>query len=96
MLFSKAAHAAHIRIVQKGVIVYQESQTFDRKTMAQAVIYLGAIRSGARSCDRAKGAIMSVHHALIPGGEQRSQASRYRLRSPSSRLKVLHRDHRCN
>ncbi|WP_064616958.1 tyrosine-type recombinase/integrase [Pseudomonas sp. GR 6-02] len=33
-----AAYTAQIRIMQKGVTVYQESQTFDRKTMAQAWI----------------------------------------------------------
>lgn len=31
-----AAYTAQIRIMQKGVTVYQESQTFDRKTTAQA------------------------------------------------------------
>jgi hypothetical protein len=30
------AYTAQIRIMQKGVTVYQESQTFDRKTMVQA------------------------------------------------------------
>ena len=33
-----AAYTAQIRIMQKGVTVYQESQTFDRKTTAQAWI----------------------------------------------------------
>jgi len=33
-----AAYAAQIRIMQKGVTVYQESQTFDRKTTAQVWI----------------------------------------------------------
>lgn len=31
-----AAYTAQIRIMQKGITVYQESQTFDRKTTAQA------------------------------------------------------------
>lgn len=30
-----AAYTAQIRVMQKGKTVYQESQTFDRKTTAQ-------------------------------------------------------------